>query len=49
MTDAPQTCPGCGGVVNHFQNYTFVPAENQRWHARCYRAENPIPTAEGVR
>jgi len=45
MTDAPQTCPGCGRVVSHFQNYIFVPVENARWHPRCYRAVHPTPPA----
>lgn len=34
-------CPICGALVSEWVTYIFVPAENRRFHERCFRAANP--------
>lgn len=33
------TCPRCGTPVSRFTHYIFVPSENRRWHAHCWKVE----------
>lgn len=41
MTDEAPICPRCGTPVSRFTHYIFVPSENRRWHAQCWKVEHP--------
>lgn len=40
MNDQP-LCPYCYAPVSEWVTYIFVPAENRRFHERCFKAAHP--------